>query len=117
LASRTFSRAHGVLADPDSGQPPPGGGDQSELLASLLARSARLRTLLGPDPATWVKRAGGDRALRERGTLVFGEEGWVLPQSEFLPYVDDSTELRLYDDLAPLDGSLREHLSPPPRRL
>ncbi|MFD8217732.1 hypothetical protein ACFV2U_29480 [Streptomyces sp. NPDC059697] len=84
----------------------PGGGDRAELLAALLAGSARLRELLGPDPATWVRRAGADRALRERGTPVFGEEGWVLPQTDFLPYVDDASELRLHDDLPPLDDSL-----------
>lgn len=101
-----YFSAHGVLADPATGQPRPGGGDQAQLLAALLAGSARLRELLGPDPATWVRRAGADRALRERGTLVFGEEGWVLPQTDFLPYVDDASELRLYDDLPPLDDSL-----------
>nr|WP_248002086.1 hypothetical protein [Streptomyces sp. RPA4-2] len=53
-----------------------------------------------------MRRAGADRALRERGTLIFGEEGWVLPQTDFLPYVDDAAELRLYDDLPPLDDSL-----------
>jgi hypothetical protein len=101
-----YFSAHGVLADPVTGQPRPGGGDQSELLASLLADSARLRELLGPDPASWVRRAGGERSLRERGTRIFGEEGWVLPQTDFLPYVDESAELRLYDDLPPLDDSL-----------
>ncbi|MFD6295456.1 hypothetical protein ACFWFU_11665 [Streptomyces sp. NPDC060235] len=101
-----YFSAHGVLADPDTGRPRPGGGDQSALLASLLASSARLRDLLGPDPAAWVRSAGADKALRERGTLIFGEEGWVLPQTDFLPYVDDSAELRLYDDLPPLADSL-----------
>ncbi|MEJ8637493.1 MULTISPECIES: hypothetical protein [Streptomyces] len=100
-----YFSAHGVLAGPD-GTPRPGGGDQSELLGSLLAHSPRLRELLGPDPATWVKKAGADPALREEGTLIFGSEGWVLPQTDFLPYLDDSAELRLYDDLPPLGDSL-----------
>ncbi len=100
-----YFSAHGVLAGPD-GTPRPGGGDQSELLGSLLAQSPRLRELLGPDPATWVKKAGADPALREEGTLIFGSEGWVLPQTDFLPYLDDSAELRLYDDLPPLGDSL-----------
>ncbi|MFI1394903.1 hypothetical protein [Streptomyces sp. NPDC020681] len=100
-----YFSSHGVLAGPD-GRPRPGGGDQSELLASLLAASPRLRELLGPDPVTWVKKAGADRALREEGTRIFGSEGWVLPQTDFLPYLDDSAELRLYDDLPPLGDSL-----------
>ncbi|MFE0107029.1 hypothetical protein [Streptomyces sp. NPDC059009] len=101
-----YFSAHGVLADPATGRPRPGGGDQADLLAALLKDSAKLSALLGPDPATWVHRAGGDPALRAQGTRLFGEEGWVLPQTDFLPYVDDSAELRLYDDLPPLGGSL-----------
>ncbi|WP_406273770.1 hypothetical protein OHT93_26310 [Streptomyces sp. NBC_00191] len=100
-----YFSAHGVLADP-GGRPRPGGGDQSELLAALLAASPRLRELLGPDPAAWVRKAGADRALREEGTQIFGDEGWVLPQTDFLPYLDDGAELRLYDDLPPLGDSL-----------
>jgi hypothetical protein len=100
-----YFSAHGVLADPDC-MPRPGGGDQSELLAALLAASPQLRELLGPDPAAWVRKAGADRALREEGTQIFGDEGWVLPQTDFLPYLDDGTELRLYDDLPPLGDSL-----------
>ncbi|MFJ2827375.1 hypothetical protein ACIPC1_07170 [Streptomyces sp. NPDC087263] len=105
-AAYIYFSAHGVLADPVTGRPRPGGGDQSALLAALLADSARLRELLGPDPATWVRRAGADPSLREQGTLLFGKEGWVLPQTDFLPYVDESAELRLYDDLPPLHDSL-----------
>ncbi|TRO64615.1 hypothetical protein [Streptomyces sp. IB201691-2A2] len=108
-AAYIYFSAHGVLADSATSQPRPGGGDQSELLTALLADSARLRELLGPDPATWVRRAGADRSLRERGTLLFGTEGWVLPQTDFLPYVDESAELRLYDDLSPLEDSLPCH--------
>ncbi|MGW4033783.1 hypothetical protein ACWEFL_31555 [Streptomyces sp. NPDC004838] len=101
-----YFSAHGVLAGPDGG-PRPGGGDQAELLADLLSASSRLRELLGPDPRTWVTRAGADRSLREEGTAIFGREEWVLSQTDFLPYLDDSAELRLYDDLPPLGDSLR----------
>ena len=101
-----YFSAHGVLAEPESGLPRPGGGDQSALLglpARLLGAAARTAR---PDPDAWVRAAGADRELRERGTLVFGQEGWVLPQTDFLPYVDESAELRLYDDLPPLGDSL-----------
>ncbi|ADI06878.1 hypothetical protein SBI_03757 [Streptomyces bingchenggensis BCW-1] len=76
--------ARGVLAGPDgapdrpSGRPRPGGGDQSALLTGLLASSARLRGLLGPDPGAWIRRAAADRALRETAASVFADEGWVL---------------------------------------
>lgn len=53
-----------------------------------------------------MKKAGADPALREEGTRIFGSEGWVLPQTDFLPYLDDSAEVRLYDDLPPLGDSL-----------
>ncbi|WOX22024.1 hypothetical protein [Streptomyces solicathayae] len=108
-----YFSAHGVLARPD-GRPHPGGGDQSELLAELLAGSARLRELLGPDPVSWVARAGADREVREQGTRIFGKEGWVLPQTDFLPYVDGSPTVRLYDDLPPLSGSLPVRASAEP---
>ncbi|MCX4819432.1 hypothetical protein OG883_05825 [Streptomyces sp. NBC_01142] len=100
-----YLSAYGVLAGPD-GTPRPGGGDQSALLAALLDASPRLHRLLGPDPAAWVRKAGADRALRERGTQIFGEESWVLPKTDFLPYLDDDAELRPYDDLPPLGDSL-----------
>ncbi|MGW5866840.1 hypothetical protein ACWFRJ_32235 [Streptomyces sp. NPDC055239] len=100
-----YFSAHGVLAGSD-GRPRPGGGDQSELLAALLFESEDLRQLLGPDPTTWVAKAGADREVRERGTAIFGATGRVLPQNEFLPYLDDSGDLRFYDDLPPLAGSL-----------
>ncbi|MFB6779987.1 hypothetical protein ACFCX0_21730 [Streptomyces sp. NPDC056352] len=100
-----YFSSHGVPAGPD-GTPRPGAGDQSELLAALLAASPRLGELLGPDPSSWIKKAGIDPALRE-GTRIFGEEGRVLPQTDFLPYLDASADLRLYDDLPPLGDSLR----------
>ncbi|MES4905624.1 MULTISPECIES: hypothetical protein [unclassified Streptomyces] len=79
-----YVSARGVLAGADgapdrpSGRPRPGGGDQSALLAGLLASSARLRGLLGPDPRAWIRRAAADLALRETAASVFAEEGWVL---------------------------------------
>lgn len=66
---------HGVLVDPDSGAPRPGGGDQAALLTALLAGSMPLRALLGPAPADWVRRAAASAAVRERGTLLLQETG------------------------------------------
>ncbi|WP_306334673.1 hypothetical protein [Streptomyces sp. KL118A] len=77
-----YVSARGVLADPLTGLPRPGGGDQAALLDALLDASPPLRELLGPDAAAWVRRAAADPELRERGTLLFAEEGWVLPWTE-----------------------------------
>jgi hypothetical protein len=44
--------------------------------------------------------------VRVRGTRIFGGEGWDCSQTDSLPYLDDSTERRLYDDLPPLGDSL-----------
>ncbi|MFI0775196.1 hypothetical protein [Streptomyces sp. NPDC021212] len=80
-AAYLYVSTHGVLTEPgDGGRPLPGGGDQSALLAGLLASSARLRDLLGPDPAAWVGRAGADAAVRTAGTRVFHDEGWAGPR-------------------------------------
>ncbi|KNB50435.1 hypothetical protein [Streptomyces caatingaensis] len=75
---------HGVLLDPATGRPRPGGGDQSALLRALLAASPRLRALLGPDPAAWIRRARNEDAVRELGARIFAEEGWVRAE-EGLP--------------------------------
>ncbi|MFC8128614.1 hypothetical protein [Streptomyces sp. NPDC057302] len=83
-----YVSARGVLTDPATGLPRPGGGSQATLLASLLAASPRLRGLLGPDPASWVRKAAADRAVRESGTRVFAEEGWALRQPGMPPYGD-----------------------------
>ena len=107
-----YFSAHGVLTDPGGALPRPGGGDQATLLRALLAASPRLGKLVGPDPETWVARAGAERSVREEGTRVFGEEGWVLPQTDFLPYADESAELLRYDDLPPLGGSLTDGPAP-----
>ncbi|MET8685832.1 hypothetical protein ABZV77_16585 [Streptomyces sp. NPDC004732] len=81
-AASVYVSARGVLADPLTGLPRPGGGDQAALLDALLAASAPLRELLGPDAATWVCSAAADPELRARGTLLFAEEGWVLPWTD-----------------------------------
>lgn len=88
-----YVSSYGVLVDPDTGLPRPGGGDQAALLASLINASPRLRTLLGPDPARWARKAATDRAVRESGTGVFAEEGRVLRQPGFLPYIDGAIGL------------------------
>ncbi|WNE98928.1 hypothetical protein PS467_28170 [Streptomyces luomodiensis] len=80
----------GVLVSPDGTERPlPGGGDQSALLTRLLAGSARLRALLGPDPGAWVARAGAGPAVRATGTRIFQEEGWALPQPALLRCPED----------------------------
>ncbi|MFG2503522.1 hypothetical protein ACGFSB_35585 [Streptomyces sp. NPDC048441] len=81
--AQLYVSSYGVLADPDTGLPRPGDGDQAALLASLLGGSARLRGLLGPGPADWVRKAAADPAARELGTRVLADEGWVLPQPGF----------------------------------
>ncbi|GAA1923532.1 hypothetical protein GCM10009837_55940 [Streptomyces durmitorensis] len=78
-----YVSSYGVLVDPDTGLPRPGGGNQAALLASLLGASAALRRLLGPGPADWVRTAAGDRTLRELGTRAFADAGWALPQPGF----------------------------------
>ncbi|MCC3770309.1 hypothetical protein K6I34_002800, partial [Streptomyces sp. UNOC14_S4] len=70
---------HGVLTDGPGGPPLPGGGDQRALLARLLAGSAALRELLGPDPESWVERARAAEDVRRAGKRAFQELGWVLP--------------------------------------
>ncbi|MGK5546205.1 hypothetical protein ACSNOH_15955 [Streptomyces sp. URMC 127] len=71
---------HGVLADPATGRPRPGGGDQGALLTALLAASAELRALLGPGPERWVERARADEAVRAAGRAVFHRAGWARPE-------------------------------------
>ncbi|MEU3739181.1 hypothetical protein AB0E78_19100 [Streptomyces sp. NPDC032198] len=78
-----YVSSYGVLIDPESGLPRPGGGDQAALLASLIGGSAALRGLLGPGPADWVRKAAADRGLRELGTRAFADAGWALPQPGF----------------------------------
>lgn len=80
-----YTSAMGVLAGPD-GAPRPAQGDQAALLGELLAASPRLRELLGPDPQSWVERATEDAAVRDEGTQVFRDEGWVVMLDDFTPY-------------------------------
>ncbi|WP_307822028.1 hypothetical protein [Streptomyces coffeae] len=89
-----YAGVRGVLRNPDATAPLPGGGDQSALLTRLLAASARLRALLGPDPRSWVGRAGADPAVREAGTRAFRDEGWALPQDAFGRYAEDAGAAR-----------------------
>lgn len=72
---------HGVLAD---GGVPLLSTGQRELLGGLLARSAELRELLGPDARSWVLRAAADPAVRAAAARVFTARGWVLRQEELL---------------------------------
>ena len=81
-----YFSAHGVLAEPETGRPRAGGGDQSELLAALLAGSERLRDLLGPDPAAWVRRAGC-RPVAARGGHADLRRGGLGIAADRLPAV------------------------------
>ncbi|QKW09208.1 hypothetical protein HUT18_25350 [Streptomyces sp. NA04227] len=103
--AQMYAGARGVLADPRTGLPRQGGGDQAELLAELLAGSARLRTLFGPGPADWVARAGRDPHARAEGTRVFAEEGWAVPQPTLAAYTENPGPPPTYAQLPPLDGS------------
>ncbi|MFD3655454.1 hypothetical protein [Streptomyces sp. NPDC058620] len=80
-----YASAMGVLAGPD-GFPRPAQAEQAALLEDLLAASPRLRALLGPDPLTWVERAVSQPELREEGTRIFRDEGWVLMLDDFTQY-------------------------------
>ncbi|OIV38563.1 hypothetical protein BIV57_04710 [Mangrovactinospora gilvigrisea] len=92
----------GVLAAEGDGDVPLPAGPQPELLAGLLARSARLRALFDhpgspaefsrPSPTTalavkrsalaFVTRAAADPQLRTLAADLFQELGWVLPQPD-----------------------------------
>ncbi|MGW6062849.1 hypothetical protein [Streptomyces sp. NPDC055189] len=87
-----YVSARGVLTDSGAG-PRRDSGHQATLLASLLDASPRLRDLLGPDPASWVRKAAADRAVRESGTRIFGEESWVLRQPGLLSYAGGAAGL------------------------
>lgn len=80
-----YTSAMGVLAGPD-GAPRRAGTDQAALLTELLDASPRLRSLLGPDPQSWVERATGEPELRDEGTRIFRDEGWVVMLDDFTPY-------------------------------
>ncbi|MEO3763663.1 hypothetical protein [Streptomyces sp. B8F3] len=80
-----YYNARGVLSDAHR-RPLPHTPDQPALLARLLAASSRLRDLLGPTPRDWVARVGADAEVREAGTRIFREEGWLLPETVFGTY-------------------------------
>ncbi|HEY9408358.1 MAG TPA: hypothetical protein VIP77_02145 [Jiangellaceae bacterium] len=70
----------GYLVD-DADEPialPP---DQTALLTDLLSRSPRLRELMGPTPAAWIRtvREGG-RPVATEVERIFAAEGWVRSQ-------------------------------------
>ncbi|MEU7108089.1 hypothetical protein ACFQ2B_37090 [Streptomyces stramineus] len=99
-----YVSSHGVLTDPATGLPRPGGGDQRALLTRLLAGSAALRRLLGPGPEVWVARAAADPAAREAGKQVFRREGWVRTADGLpAPPADGAAPAdRAYGELPPL---------------
>jgi hypothetical protein len=78
-AAHLYVSTFGVLTDPATGAPRPGGGDQAELLSALLAQAPRLRELLGPAPQEWVRRAAGGSgraaAVRAAGTRELAASG------------------------------------------
>ncbi|GAA3145135.1 hypothetical protein ACFQ0X_15100 [Streptomyces rectiviolaceus] len=78
-----YVSSYGVLVDPVTGLPRPGGGDQAALLASLIGGSPALRRLLGPGPGDWVRKAAADRTLRELAARAFADAGWALAQPGF----------------------------------
>ena len=80
-AAYLYINSNGVLADPDG--TPMASGNQTELLARLLARSPRLRSLFG-SPQEWVARAGASAGLRAEGLKAFRESNWILRQGELL---------------------------------
>ncbi|MFF2517591.1 hypothetical protein [Streptomyces sp. NPDC058086] len=71
-----YVNRRGVLHN-GSGAPRPHPGERP-LLASLLARSARLRELFGVTPEEFCARARGDAALCARGTRLFATEGLTM---------------------------------------
>jgi hypothetical protein len=82
-----YCHARGVLRAPGGDGPRLPAGDQSAVLAGLLADSPRLRELLGPGPDDWVRRIRADTSLRARGTELFEAEGWLLEEPGFARYV------------------------------
>ncbi|MBB1243949.1 hypothetical protein GL263_10330 [Streptomyces durbertensis] len=76
-----YVNARGLLSNPDGS--PRRTADQRTVISSLLAESDRLRTLFGPTPDTWVRRALADPGLSALGTAAFHAEGWVRPHDGF----------------------------------
>ncbi|MFE0042798.1 hypothetical protein [Streptomyces albireticuli] len=106
-----YVSVHGVLTDPATGAPLPGGGDQHALLSGLLAASAELRALLGPDPAGWVARARADEAVRAEGRRILRGR-CPLPVASGLPAPEEAGAApRRYDELPPA-APLRPRTAP-----
>jgi hypothetical protein len=74
--AHVYVNRRGVLRD-GSGRPRGHPGERP-LLAGLLAASPRLRQLFGDTPEEFCARARRDRALCERGTRLFAEEGLTV---------------------------------------
>ncbi|MBB5116939.1 hypothetical protein [Streptomyces eurocidicus] len=96
-----YVSVHGVLVDPATGLPLPGGGDQHALLHGLLAASAELRALLGPDPASWVARARADEAVRTEGRRILHSQDPPLSASGLPAPEEAGAAPRRYDELPP----------------
>ncbi|UQI47834.1 hypothetical protein M1P56_27610 [Streptomyces sp. HU2014] len=96
-----YVSVHGVLVDEATGLPLPGGGDQHALLSGLLAASAELRALLGPDPASWVARARADEAVRTEGRRILRGRGPLLTASGLPAPEETGAAPRRYDELPP----------------
>ncbi|MGW0663748.1 hypothetical protein [Streptodolium elevatio] len=86
-----YVNAKGVLAHPDGRTPTPL-LPQPEILRRLCAASPELAERLGDSPEEFVHRARADADLREFGTRLFAEAGWLLSQPELdaLPDARDS---------------------------
>ncbi|MBB1253444.1 hypothetical protein H3146_08665 [Streptomyces sp. OF3] len=76
-----YVNARGLLSHSDGS--PRRTADQWTVISSLLAESARLRSLFGPTPESWVSRALADPGLSAQGTAAFHAEGWVRPHNDF----------------------------------
>ncbi|UGY95151.1 hypothetical protein [Streptomyces gobiensis] len=85
IGAYVYVNRRGVLGYPDGSLR--AGGEQRSVLAGLLRQSVRLRELFGATPESWVRRAREDPELAGKGTAVFRDEGWVVEQPEFAPYV------------------------------
>ena len=70
-----YVNRRGILHD-GTGEPLRHPGERP-LLAELLARSPRLKELLGATPEEFCARARGDLRLCAAGTRLFAEEGWT----------------------------------------
>ncbi|MFF9045799.1 hypothetical protein [Streptomyces parvulus] len=74
--AHVYVNRHGVLHD-GTGAPRRHPGEQRPLITDLLRASPRLRALFGTTPEEFCARARADRALCDRGTRLFAEEGRV----------------------------------------